>query len=542
MVVRHCLLPFFFHPQHFLPRFFLGLCKPNNDCTRPVDRNNITNRTPASHDTHDMMNPLTRIALICLCLDVVRAQGAASGPSPVATTASNEEVNKLALWPDVDIRGLLAGEPNATGNAPNPIDLLFVLQAGSVTLVPANDGGLIGGQVLLRKVLAQIVVFADRPYRTMDMLSLEDFFAFELVQDFFAGPNPPNAIITGELPQDIRLQRHNESDSMPYRRLLGTVLGAAEWDSQQPSELRFDIPAGMDIFRENGRVDIVDDELFQDLRKGYANASYDGFPTLHRVTVFIDPFQTAPEETQLNIGRRLLQRGRVGRRGGRYGRAGAFAAPRGFGRRWNGNINNYWGGRNAFLGGFSRGGLYGSRLVGMSTLYPGWGGFGCYDDGFYDPSMFSGRAMTYQTPNTVVQQVPVYVPVPAGPAPPVPTQTSVMTKAILKSELTGTWAGDGGGAGMGSIRVSAVETVDGLEVTAQLPGCETCKLGCRWERAIGTAMISSDGGSQLQVDFVSCDARNTITTLRGILAIAANGRNVIYWSPATHSTQWIRNS
>ena len=85
---------------------------------------------------------------------------------------------------------------------------------------------------------------------------------------------------------------------MPYRRLLGTVLGAAEWDSQQPSELRFDIPAGMDIFRENGRVDIVDDELFQDLRKGYANASYDGFPTLHRVTVFIDPFQTAPEETQ----------------------------------------------------------------------------------------------------------------------------------------------------------------------------------------------------------------------------------------------------
>ena len=55
-------------------------------------------------------------------------------------------------------------------------------------------------------------------------------------------------------------------------------------------------------------------------------------------------------------------------------------------------------------------------------------------------------------------------------------------------------------------------------------------------------MISSDGVSQLQVDFVSCDARNTITTLRGILAIAANGRNVIYWSPATHSTQWIRNS
>ena len=111
-----------------------------------------------------MMNSLTRIALICLCLDVVRAQGAASGPSPAASTASNEELNKLALWPDVDIRGLLAGEPNATGNAPNPIDLLFVLQAGSVTLVPANDGGLIGGQLFFRRYLAQIVVFADRPY------------------------------------------------------------------------------------------------------------------------------------------------------------------------------------------------------------------------------------------------------------------------------------------------------------------------------------------------------------------------------------------
>ena len=181
--------------------------------TPPVFLPTITNRTPAAHDTHDMINSLTRIALICLCLDVVWAQGAASGPSPATSTASNEELNKLALWPDVDIRGLLAGEPNATGNASNPIDLLFVLQAGSVTLVPANDGGLIGGQVLLREVLGQTVVFADRPYRTMDMLSLEDFFAFDLVQDFFAGPNPPNAIITGELPHDIRLQRHNESDS-----------------------------------------------------------------------------------------------------------------------------------------------------------------------------------------------------------------------------------------------------------------------------------------------------------------------------------------
>ena len=101
----------------------------------------------------------------------------------------------------------------------------------------------------------------------MDMISLEDFFAFELIQEFFAGPNPPNAIITGELPHDIASQRWNESDGLPYRRLLGTVLGAAAYDLQRPSELRFDIPAGMDIFREDGRVDIVDNEMFQDLLK-----------------------------------------------------------------------------------------------------------------------------------------------------------------------------------------------------------------------------------------------------------------------------------
>ena len=109
---------------------------------------------------------------------------------------------------------------------------------------------------MLGGVLSQVVAFADRPYRTMDMISLEDFFAFELIQEFFAGPNPPNAIITGELPHDIASQRWNESDGLPYRRLLGTVLGAAAYDLQRPSELRFDIPAGMDIFREDGRVDL----------------------------------------------------------------------------------------------------------------------------------------------------------------------------------------------------------------------------------------------------------------------------------------------
>ena len=157
------------------------------------------------------MHILTHILLICLWLDVVWAQASAPGPSPAQKT-NNEDLSELALWPDVDIRGLLAGETNATEKTPSPVDLLFVLQADSATLVPASDGGLLGGHLLLGGVLSQVVAFADRPYRTMDMISLEDFFAFELIQEFFAGPNPPNAIITGELPHDIASQRWNESD------------------------------------------------------------------------------------------------------------------------------------------------------------------------------------------------------------------------------------------------------------------------------------------------------------------------------------------
>lgn len=49
--------------------------------------------------------------------------------------------------------------------------------------------------------------FADRPYRTFDSIPVAQFFNYTLVQDFFAGPNPPNAIIAGELPSDIALNK-----------------------------------------------------------------------------------------------------------------------------------------------------------------------------------------------------------------------------------------------------------------------------------------------------------------------------------------------
>ena len=69
--------------------------------------------------------------------------------------------------------------------------------------------------------------FADRPYRTFDAVPLAEFFAYPLVRDFFAGPNPPNAIIAGELPSDIALTTRRASSApggsvvLPYRRLLG---------------------------------------------------------------------------------------------------------------------------------------------------------------------------------------------------------------------------------------------------------------------------------------------------------------------------------
>ena len=94
-----------------------------------------------------VMHILTHILLICLWIDVIWAQASAPGPSPAQKT-NNEDLSELALWPDVDIRGLLVGETNATEKTPSPVDLLFVLQADSATLVPASDGGLLGGHLL----------------------------------------------------------------------------------------------------------------------------------------------------------------------------------------------------------------------------------------------------------------------------------------------------------------------------------------------------------------------------------------------------------
>ena len=135
-----------------------------------------------------------------LCLAVAYAKAAESP----ARKAELEQLAQMAMWPQVSIRGLLAGEesappPSSSGEdvSPPPVDLLFVLQAQNLTFLPNNQGGIIGATLLLKGVQETIVSFADRPYRTFDSIPVSEFFAYPLVRDFFRGPNPPNAIDRG---------------------------------------------------------------------------------------------------------------------------------------------------------------------------------------------------------------------------------------------------------------------------------------------------------------------------------------------------------
>ena len=157
----------------------------------------------------------------------------------------------------------------------------------------------------MKGVYETIVSFADRPYRTFDSIPVSEFFAYPLVQDFFRGPNPPNAIVAGELPVDIAqhfARRNGTSDILPHRCLLGGVLGAASYDAGA-NELEFRLPAGIDIFQADGSTRIVTSEVFEEIEEAYANAGpgaalapdaangdTDALPVLQQVSLFIDSF------------------------------------------------------------------------------------------------------------------------------------------------------------------------------------------------------------------------------------------------------------
>lgn len=514
---------------------------------------------------------------LCVCLSV--AQAAESPPTKKEKTKEQLEVlSQMAMWPQISIRDLLAGEesappPSSSGDTSSPpVDLLFVLQAQNLTFLPNTEGGIIGATVKLKGVYETIVSFADRPYRTFDSIPVSEFFAYPLVQDFFRGPNPPNAIVAGELPVDIAqhfARRNGTSDILPHRRLLGGVLGAASYDAGA-NELEFRLPAGIDIFQADGSTRIVTSEVFEEIEEAYANAGpgaaptpdaangdTDALPVLQQVSLFIDSFGKTPPPVASGGGRKLLQRrGAVGRRGGRgvgFGRAGAVRVGGGgavrpsAGRRgFSGGVTNNFirgGGGNVLVGGAGwrgrglgwGGGIYGNAL--------GWGGAGVYGDPYYDP-LFGSRALAYSQPYPQAVPVPVPVPVPtqtqtAASVEPSPPAAPALSVADVVAALSGVWRGDGGGKGMGQIVITTNEDGQTASVSASPTGCADCASGCRWSTARGTVRIVGDTAT-VDATIDTCDG-GTETT-RATLERVSSGRNVLYWTPANVSTKWVRNA
>ena len=502
--------------------------------------------------------------VVASCFSLALSAGEANAPSASPSAITSDQLAQMALWPQVSIRALLSGEEQAQPSdssseaPPPPVDLLFVLQAANATFFPnATTGELIGGSMLLRGIQETIVSFADRPYRTMDAIPVGTFFGYDLVADFFAGDNPPNAILAGELPGDVAAQitsKEGESRVLPFRRLLGTVLGKARYDSET-NELRFDLPAGADIFRADGKPRFVEKEAFDEIRAEFARAGAwsdyaedAAFPTLQQISIFIDPLRASPEHPvnarSGSPGRKLLQRRRGGFAGGRAGAVrvggGGFARPSAGRRGFNFNSNNFIrGGRtNVFVGG--RRAQY--RLVGGAGLGywgdPYWGGgYG------FDP-YYGSRALAYAAPVATAVPVPVPEPVPVpmpgsvpAPVPPSPSLAALDVAAAL----SGTWRGDGGGVGMGRIVVIADASGGAITMSASPTGCVDCAPGCRWSVAEGPVLIEG-GSAAADLAFTTCGGDGSADAARGKLEMAQNGRNVLYWNPAMLSSQWIRNA
>jgi len=322
-------------------------------------------------------------------------------------------------------------------------------------------------------------------------------------------------------------------------------------------------------------VPFVGKAPFDELAKR-VNASTDGrkeatsAPTLEQVIQLImydDPFggsgpmsrTDTDESRQMAGGRKLLQRRGGGRGGGgRGGRAGAVRVGGGgvqrasMGRRGGGGFNRGGGGFNRGgrgfnnfnrpnfgRGRFGRGGI----LIGGVGGYGGYGGYGGGYGGIGGLGFGGGRAMAYQAPVQVSVPVPNPVMVPVMVPAPVPVAPPVPNNAQIAGSLQGTWRGDGGGAGMGAIVVTVSNNGGSLSMTASPTGCGDCGTGCRWKSATGPVVVSpADGSVTLNAAFASCTDKDKPDSTRGTLSLATNGRNVLYWSPPTHNTQWIKNA
>jgi hypothetical protein len=97
---------------------------------------------------------------------------------------------------------------------------------------------------------------------------------------------------------------------------------------------------------------------------------------------------------------------------------------------------------------------------------------------------------------------------------------------------------------MGAIVVTVSDDGGSLTMRASPTGCGGCALaGCRWESAVGPVNVAADGKVTVAAVFASCPADGkAASTALGSLDLATNGRNVMYWSPATLATQWIKNA
>ena len=493
------------------------------------------------------------------------------GASPPPSQATKAQLEQMAMWPEVSIRGLLAGEdpappPSSSGDdqAPPSVDLLFVLQANNATFIEnKEDGGIIGATLLLKGVHETIVSFADRPYRTMDAIPINEFFNYSLVNDFFAGDNPPNAIMAGELPADIAqhfVHRSGTSSTLPHRRLLGGVLGAATYNPEA-NELRFRLPAGVDVFDADGKTRILQPDVFDEIKQAYAEANakngvapapaaeeedLDVLPVLQQISIFIDPFHAELDEPVTSGGsRKLLQRRGGGRGGGGHrgggGRAGAV-------RVGGGGVARASTGRRGFNNGFGRPGWNGGnnfiRRGGRNVIIGGggWGGRGIYGGGGYygdyDPYLNS-RALAY--PQAVPVPVPVAVPTQQN-VEPIPPAAAALSVQDVVAALNGVWRGDGGGTGMGQIVITMNDNGATASFSAAPTGCANCAQGCRWSTAQGTVQITGDVAVVEPIINMCLNGASSGTELaRATLERATNGRNVLYWTPAKISTEWIRN-
>jgi hypothetical protein len=95
---------------------------------------------------------------------------------------------------------------------------------------------------------------------------------------------------------------------------------------------------------------------------------------------------------------------------------------------------------------------------------------------------------------------------------------------------------------MGAIVVTVRDNGGSLSMTASPTGCGGCALAdCRWKSATGSVVTNpADGTVTVNAVFASCTDASKLDSTRGSLSLATNGRNVMYWSPPVHNTQWIK--